>query len=684
MGEPMVHWSRRPTNQQSEPESGPDPATLAERVLALIPVLRQWIVAHVKTVEADRGLSLQQYAALRGIRDGAISPGELARQWQVTPAVLTGIVDRLERRGLVRREPDPRDRRRLRLALTAAGRAASAEVERVLTADLAARLAAASADELAGLDRALRLLQDALHATPDSTLASDRAGGDRGPVPETRDVPAPSSRPTPAATQRNDDATGRRMDRRPPGTKTPQPRSFAVATSSPEELDLITEVAHGAAAAATADGAVEVTQLDLRDPRFMATAYDTYAELREQGRVTRVKFGGDDSAEESRSPRDRFFNRETYFVTHYDDVVATLLDDRFSVDPRSLLPPEQREHDETPEEFRPFARSIISIDPPDHTRIRKLVQPSFTGRGMEAMRPGIQRIVDDLLDEAEAAAAARGETAPNRRMELISQFAYPFPVTVISDMLGIPREDRARIKGWTENLLRVDRGRDATMDEQVRQGLRDFTAYLEDLFARKREAPTDDMISRMVLIEDEGDTLTEEETLATVFLMYLAGHVTTVNLVGNGIVALLTHPEQMAKLRADPALARNVVEETLRYWGPVDFIGRRFATEDLQVADTPVAKGEQVAVSLAAANRDPARFADPDAFDITREEANRHVAFGKGIHVCLGAPLARVEGQVAFETLIRRYPALRLAVPAEEVAWGNSFLRGFRQVPLLF
>jgi cytochrome P450 len=430
--------------------------------------------------------------------------------------------------------------------------------------------------------------------------------------------------------------------------------------------------------------AAEIVRLDISDPTFMTTAYDTYGALREKGPVTRVKFGRDDDGKESQSPRDRFFNRESFFVTHYDDVVATLLDERFSVDPRSGLTAEQREHDETPEEFRPFARSIISIDPPDHTRIRKLVQPSFTGRGMEAMRPSIQKTVDDLLDTAERDADARGETPGNRRMELVSQFAYPFPVTVISDLLGIPREDREQIRGWTENLLRVDRGRDEAMNEQVRQGLRDFIAYLKELFARKRREPVEDMISRMVLMEDDGDTLTEEETLATVFLMYLAGHVTTVNLVGNGVVALLTHPEQFAKLQADPSLAKNAVEETLRYWGPVDFVWRRMATENLEIAGTPVAAGDQVTVSLAGANRDPERFVAPDTFDISRGDANRHLAFGKGIHVCLGAPLARVEGQVAFETLIRRYPGLRLAVPADEIQWSGSFLRGFRQVPLLF
>jgi cytochrome P450 len=345
---------------------------------------------------------------------------------------------------------------------------------------------------------------------------------------------------------------------------------------------------------------------------------------------------------------------------------------------------ERQKADKGDNAFRPIARSLLSIDPPDHTRVRKLVQPSFTGRTMDAMRPTIQGIVDRLLDKAEREAAERGETAPNRQMELVSQFAYPFPVTVISDLLGIPPEDRQQIKGWTENLLRVDRGRDEAMNQEVRQGLRDFTNYLQELFERKRREPSDDMISRMVLAQEDGDTLSEEELLSMAFIMYLAGHVTTVNLVGNGVVALLTNPDQLALMKADPTLAKNMVEETLRYWGPVDFVARRFAKENLEIAGTEIDKGEQVTIGLAAANHDPERFVDPERFDITREDANRHVAFGKGIHVCLGAPLARVEGQIAFETLIRRYPDLRLAAPASEVTWSGNFLRGFRQVPLLF
>jgi cytochrome P450 family 107 subfamily K polypeptide 1 len=431
----------------------------------------------------------------------------------------------------------------------------------------------------------------------------------------------------------------------------------------------------------------EPVELDIGDPHFMANAYDTYADLWEKGPVSRVRFAGfeEASGDGAEERRDFFGRRESFFVTHYDEVIATLLDHRFSVDPRSGMSQEQLEQQpEMPEEFRPLSRSLLLLDPPDHTRLRKLVQPSFTGRGMEALRGNIQQIVDDFLDQAEQDAAERGETAPDRRMDLIEAFAYPFPVTVISDMLGIPRDDRETIRGWTENLLSADRRRGRQMDEETLAGLREFTAYLQDLFERKRQVPTDDMISRLVHAEEDGDMLDEDEILSMVFLLFLAGHVTTVNLVGNGVVALLTHPDQLAKLKANPELAKGVVEETLRYWGPVDFVGRRIAKEDVEVGGTVIPTGEQATASLASANRDPERFANPDVFDIARPDANRHLAFGKGIHVCLGAPLARVEAQVAFTTLFRRFPELRLAVPAEEVHWGSSFLRGFARLPVLF
>lgn len=425
----------------------------------------------------------------------------------------------------------------------------------------------------------------------------------------------------------------------------------------------------------------EPVEFNLGDPHFMANIYDVYADMRKKGPVSRARFTG--VAQEVGTEHGLFQSEETFFVTHYNEVSETLLDDRFSVDPRAGLSPEQVELFQSiiPEEVQIVSRSIIVLDPPDHTRLRKLIQPSLTGRAMEALRGSIQQIVDDLLDHAERDAAERGEVAPDRRMDLIEAFARPFPVSVISDMLGIPREHREVIRGWTESLLRIDRDR---ADEKALARLRKFIAYLRVLFERKRRTPTDDMISRLVHAEENGDILNEDEILSTVFFMYVAGHITTMNLVGNGVVALLTHPDQLAKLKANPKLARGAVEEALRYWSPVQSPGLRKAKEDVEIGGTVIPTGEQAMVSLGSANRDPERFANPDVFDIARANANRHVAFGKGIHTCLGAPLARIEGQVTFTTLFRRFPELRLAVPPEELRWGGSFMRGFSRLPVLF
>jgi len=251
-------------------------------------------------------------------------------------------------------------------------------------------------------------------------------------------------------------------------------------------------------------------------------------------------------------------------------------------------------------------------------------------------------------------------------------------------MLGIPVEDRLQTKHWTENLLRADRRRMGNMDAETRAGLREFVAYLRDLFKRKRANPTSDMITQLLQAEEEGDKLNEDEVLSTVFILYLAGHVTTVNLIGNGVLALLLHPTERAKLENDLGLASKVVEETLRYWGPVDFLSARVARETFEFGQTTIPQGEPVMIGLASANRDAARFPNPDTYDITREGAERHVAFGKGIHLCVGAPLARVEGQIAFETLFRRFPTMRLGIASEDIRWSNSFLRGIAKLPVLF
>ncbi len=441
------------------------------------------------------------------------------------------------------------------------------------------------------------------------------------------------------------------------------------------------------AKAAPKDGVEDLPTFDFRDPNFMANAYDRYAAFRAQGPVSHVQFGLGEPADEEERRRQELFGRDAYLITHYEEGNEALLGPHLSVDRFSNMTPEQRaelekmsEEDKT---FLPLRRNLLSVDPPDHTRLRKLVQPSFTARSMEALKPRIRQIAEELLANAERDAAAQGESAPNRTMELVRAFAYPLPVTVISEMVGIPVEDRAKVRGWTENLLAADRG-DKEREAEVREKIGEFITYLKDLFERRRQDPRDDLITQLVQAEEDGDKLDEDELLAMVFIVYVAGFVTTVNLIGNGTVALLTHPEQLAQFKADPSLASNVVEETLRYWGPAESTLPRTTTADMQVGETVIPQGQLVMVSLASMDRDPARFVNPEQYDIMRSDSNRHVAFGKGVHACLGAPLARVEGQIALEVLFNRFPDLRLAVPEEELAWAPNFLRGFRSIPLLF
>ncbi|MBK9260586.1 MAG: cytochrome P450 [Polyangiaceae bacterium] len=431
----------------------------------------------------------------------------------------------------------------------------------------------------------------------------------------------------------------------------------------------------------TDDQATNAITISL-DPNL---AHEGYAVARANGAVVNVKFAsaGEDGGE--KNDVQDFLAQPHLFVSRYDEVLAALVDGRLSSDPRSAMTEAQRNKlPPVVEEFRLLSESLLSKDPPDHTRLRKLIQPSFSQRVMASMRPRIQKIADELLDKAESEAQERSESAPDRSMDIITAFAYPLPVTVISDMLGIPIEDRKEVQHWTENLLRVDRRRTGQMDEETRSRMREFISYLRDLFKKKRAKPTHDMITQLLQTEEEGDKLNEDEVLSTVFLLYLAGHVTTVNLIGNGVLALMLHPTELEKLKNDPQLAPKVVEETLRYWGPVDFVSARIAKESFEMGGRTIPKGEPVMVGLASANRDAARFPNPDTYDITREGAERHVAFGKGIHLCVGAPLARVEGHIAFETLFRRFPGLRLGAAPEDIRWNNSFLRGIAKLPVLF
>lgn len=418
--------------------------------------------------------------------------------------------------------------------------------------------------------------------------------------------------------------------------------------------------------------------LDITSPEAREHAFERYAELRQQCPVMQAIVtgaGGD-------ADIDGLPERPIWLFTDYEANTRGLLNPAVGVDPTAVLTPEQlAELPEPPEELKPLRRNILSLDPPEHTRLRRLVQPAFTASTIEKLRPRIQAVTDGLLDGIEAQAAAAGETAPNRNMELISQFSYPLPVTVICEMLGIPEEDREQTQRWSENLLKPIREEEA---EEIGRGIGEFMAYLRTLFAQRRAEPQDDLITDLLQAEVEGDRLTEDEVLAMVFILFVAGHITTVNLIANGVYALLTNPAQMADLRAHPDLIENAVEEILRYYGPAETSTLRFAAQDFKIEGAAIERGSPILFLLASANHDPERFVDPEAFNISRADANRHIAFGKGIHACLGAPLARLEGQIAIASLVQRYPDLQLAVPPSEITWDRSFLRNLTSLPLTF
>jgi cytochrome P450 PksS len=361
--------------------------------------------------------------------------------------------------------------------------------------------------------------------------------------------------------------------------------------------------------------------------------------------------------------------RPIWFLTRYADCVAALRDPRLGKDIEKHLDPEQvaSERDLEAGPLEPLGRNMLFVDPPDHTRLRRLVAKEFTPRAIARWEQRIRGIAGDLLDGL----------AGRDRFDLIAEFAHPLPVTVISEMLGVPIEDRDRFRRWVDVVLRGPIG----SDEQTLAGM-EFIAYLNDAIESRRTTPRDDLLTALIHAEEEGDRLDHTELLAMVFLLLVAGHETTVNLIGNGTLALLRNPHELGRLRAEPSLMPVAVEELLRYEGPVGVATSRWAFEDVVYGDVTIPRGEIVIPVLLAANRDPTVFPDPDRLDLGRDP-NRHIAFGTGIHLCLGAPLARLEGAVAFSALLDRFDEVELAVPVDDLEWNEDFfLRGIRSLPL--
>jgi cytochrome P450 len=374
-----------------------------------------------------------------------------------------------------------------------------------------------------------------------------------------------------------------------------------------------------------------------------------YRRLREERPVTRVR---------------HFNGTPAWLVTRYEDIRAVLGDPRISNDPSNQTRLNTTAAPGLPPEYlRYLGRSVSMMDAPNHTRVRKLVSKVFTARRVQQLRPRVQELTDDLLD----AIAGRGE------VDLLRDFAYPLPFAVVSELLGVPEEFR---EDWRDALEGMMWG----SWEQVAPGAQAMADYAVRLVRVRRENPGDDLISALLRSQDDDtDALDDDELVSLVITILNAGHETSAQLIANGTFALLSHPDQLAALRADPALLPSAIEEMLRLFGPAELAALRFTTAPVDIGGVPVPAGEVVQILWGSANRDDARFAEAERFDIARRD-NAHLAFGHGIHYCLGAALARVEADVAFGTLLRRFPRLALA---GEVAWKRGFPRGINRLEAL-
>jgi cytochrome P450 len=388
--------------------------------------------------------------------------------------------------------------------------------------------------------------------------------------------------------------------------------------------------------------------------------FPVFAEVRELGAVHEVTLAD---------------GHRAWLVVRYDEARAALNDPRLSKDMHAALATGA----DLVAEGLPgpaFARHMLSVDPPDHTRLRRLVSAAFSPRRVEGMRPRVQSIVDDLLDEL-----ALQES--DSRADLVAAFAFPLPFTVICELLGVPEPDRAALgQGLTALLVPTSSPAQYARAKEASDAV---VAMLGALVQVKQDTPGDDLVSGLISARDGDERLNNQELLSTIFQLIVAGHDTTTSLLGNSVVALFRNPAQLAQLRSDPSKIAAAVEEFLRYDPPVPHSTFRYAIEPVEIGNVTIPAGAQVVISLAAANRDAGRYSSPELLDIDRAEA-RHLAFGHGIHHCLGAVLARMEGQLALGSLLRRFPELRLAVPAGDLHWGHGdglVLRGLSELPVI-
>ncbi|RLV04271.1 cytochrome [Streptomyces griseocarneus] len=398
----------------------------------------------------------------------------------------------------------------------------------------------------------------------------------------------------------------------------------------------------------------DTAERDLLDRAVVQDPYPLYREMREQTRVGK-------HVVKTLSAEVR-----AWVVTGYDDTRALLADPRLSKD-AGILPEAIARHALDPSTVATtYPASMLFSDPPEHTRLRRLIGRAFTARRVEALRPWIVELTGKLLDGIE----------PGAGFDAVERIALPVPLAVIGRLLGVPDGMYEDFRRWNDVVAGIEADREvkhATITEAYGE--------LAALAKARRERPGDDLISQLQQVEDDGVRMTDAELLATVFLMMNAGYETTANLISSGLLALLLHPDEQLRLRRDPGLVPLAVEEFLRWESPLNFTTIRCTAEEVAIGDVTIPPGELVFFSLCAANRDPARFHAPDVLDVGREAG--HLAFGHGVHRCLGAPLARMEGRIVFGALLERFPAWHLAVPAEALEWRASLqFRGLRSLPV--
>jgi pimeloyl-[acyl-carrier protein] synthase len=391
--------------------------------------------------------------------------------------------------------------------------------------------------------------------------------------------------------------------------------------------------------------------INLQVPEFLENPYPFYQKLRENAPAYWFPHQGPTGG--------------MWMATRYSDVAVLLKDERLGKDATRILPPEKLEQGQD-------RKDLVTSDPPDHTRLRALVNLAFTPKIVKDLEPRIRQIIAELFDQVR----------DRRRMDFMPDFAVPLPVIVIAELLGVPVEDRFDFRQWS-NVFATSVDAVKANENSIKEGedaAQQLMEYFKDLIKQRRAQPKGDLISALILVRDGGDRLTEEELLGMCQLLLIAGHETTVNLLGNGLLALLCHPDQLELLKKNPQYMESAVEEMLRYDSPVQRSTVRFTLEPITIAGQEIDAGQQVSAVIASANRDPLQFPDPDRFDITRNP-NRHLSFGRGIHFCLGAPLARTEARLAFEFLLQEAPNIEFG-EGKFVRNGNTFFRGLNSLPV--